>query len=203
MEILAISDQRLPKLGNAEFIRQQYAHVKALVSCGDLDVDYVDFLASILNTQLYFVKGNHDHHPKHDSSGGINLHRKITMHNGYMFAGLEGSIRYNKSGVQYTESEMAGYVLAMMPMLLLRRQRKGYGVDLFVAHSPPRNINDAIDYAHRGFRSFRWLIRWARPRYFIHGHVDIYDQRVERINHFFKTKVININPSMLIDLAKK
>lgn len=202
MKILAISDQRLNKFDNSEFLRTQYADISAVVSCGDLDPDYLDFVVSVLNVQLLYVRGNHDHYDRFNKIGGINLHQKIVSQNGFSFAGLEGSISYNQSGVQYSEGAMANRVLAMLPALLLRRLLTGYGVDVFVAHSPPRDLNDASDYAHRGFRSFRWLIRWAQPRYFIHGHVDLYDQRVERRLQFYRTTIININPAMTLELAR-
>ncbi|PJF42468.1 MAG: hypothetical protein CUN55_10020 [Phototrophicales bacterium] len=149
-----------------------------------------------------YVRGNHDHHDRFNKMGGINLHQKIITQNGYSFAGLEGSISYNKNGVQYTESGMASRVLSLLPPLLIRRAVKGYGVDVFVAHSPPRGLNDASDFAHRGFRSFRWLIRWAQPRYFIHGHVDLYDQRADRRIQFHRTTIININPALMLELSQ-
>lgn len=199
-KLLAISDSRLPKLTNPEFIRRQYGDVEAVISCGDLDVDYMDLIVSVLGKQLYYVRGNHDHHDQHQQIGGVNLHRRILSTNGISMAGLEGSIRYNKVGIQYTEAEMIGHVLMMMPLLLFRRMTSGHAVDVFVAHSPPRHVGDARDYAHRGFRSFRWLIRWARPRYFIHGHIDLLDQRIERKIQFLDTCVININPALEVSL---
>lgn len=200
MKILAVSDQRLPRLHNADFLRRQYSDVNAVVSCGDLDVDYLDFIVSVLSVQLYYVRGNHDHHEHHQHFGGIDLHRRLILANGITMAGLEGSINYNNSGVQYSDGAMAVTVLSMMPLMLFRRLTNKHAVDLFVAHSPPRHVNDAVDRAHRGFRAFRWLIRWGKPRYFIHGHIDLYDQRIERKVEFHDTCVININPQMLIDL---
>lgn len=200
MKILAVSDARLPQLGNSDFLRQQYADVKVLVSCGDLEPDYLDYISYVLNASLFFVRGNHDHLSDPDTIGGIDLHRHVVKFEGMTLAGLEGSIRYNQSGVQYTESTMTRYVLRMLPGLMARRLTKGYGVDLFVAHSPPLYINDGKDHAHRGFRSFRWLIQWGCPRYFIHGHVDLLDRRLPRENHFLRTTVININPSMVLDV---
>jgi predicted phosphodiesterase len=201
MKILAVSDTHLPHFGNSEFLRQQYGDVMALVSCGDLDPDYLDYIASVLSLPLFFVRGNHDHRYTPGALGGVNLHRRIVYFEGVTLAGLEGSICYNYSGVQYTESKMAGFVLGMLPGLLWRRLLSGHGADVFVTHSPPLKINDAKDYAHRGFRSYRWLIRWGRPRYFIHGHVDLIDQRVPRETRFLRTSVVNINPSMVLDLG--
>ncbi len=203
MKVFAISDNRLPQLNDGEFLRRQYGDASVLVSCGDLDADYVDFIASVLSLPLYYVRGNHDHRYTDDKPGGINLHRRIETFRGYTLLGLEGSIRYNKADIQYTDSAMLGNVLRLLPGLLMRRALKEYGVDLVVAHSPPKNINDGKDWAHRGFNAFRLLIRWAQPRYFIHGHVDLYDRRASRETQFLKTQVININPKMVIDLGNK
>jgi uncharacterized protein len=96
---------------------------------------------------------------------------------------------------------MLSNVLRMMPRLLLRRARYGIGVDVLVTHSPPEGIHDLNDdCAHRGFRAFRWLILWARPRYFIHGHVDTWDNRRTRKTVFGHTMVLNINPVTMLDL---
>jgi Icc-related predicted phosphoesterase len=115
--------------------------------------------------------------------------------------GLEGSIRYNENGdAQYTETEMYRLILGLMPKLLVYRQLYKRGVDVIVTHSPPRHIHDKEDYSHRGFKAFRWLIKWARPRYFLHGHIDVYDNRQPRETLFHNTQVVNVNPSRVITL---
>ena len=202
MKILAVSDHKTPQLYNGENLRRQYHNVEMVISCGDIELDYLDFIVSVLSVPLFYVRGNHDERHT-DNVGGINLHRQFEAYKGITMVGLEGSIRYNKSGVQYTNSTMTGYCLQLLPRLFRRRLLKGYCADLMVAHSPPFQINDATDYAHRGFKAFRWLIRWTRPRYFIHGHVDFNDRRKSRITQFFKTQVININPYQLIDLNQR
>jgi Icc-related predicted phosphoesterase len=200
MKILAVSDQRLPQLNNAEFLRTHHHDVELLISCGDMDPEYLDFIASVLSVPLYYVRGNHDQRYTEDTPGGINVHRRILSYDKITIAGLEGSIRYNKGSIQYTEAEMTSHVLGLMPRFLMRRLFKGYGVDLLATHSPPRSINDLTDWAHRGFRSFRWLIRWGRPRYLIHGHIDLIDQRTPRETIYLRTRVININPSQVLTL---
>lgn len=92
-------------------------------------------------------------------------------------------------------------VLRLMPRLMVMRSLYGHGVDVMVAHSPPRDIHDiSDDYAHRGFKAFRYLIYWGRPRYFIHGHVDTWDNRKPRKTVFHGTIVLNINPYMMLEL---
>ncbi|MBI5929298.1 MAG: hypothetical protein HY862_08325 [Chloroflexi bacterium] len=197
-----MSDNRQPQFLISEFLKQHYGDVGLLISCGDMDPDYLDFIASVLSLPLYYVRGNHDHHYTNDTPGGIDLHLRTAEYQGVLLAGMQGSIRYNKADLQYSDAEMYVRVLRMMPGLLARRMVKGYGVDIFAAHSPPRNINDTKDYAHRGFRAFRWLIRWGQPRYLIHGHVDLYDQRIPRETQFLKTRVVNINPSRVITIEE-
>ncbi len=205
VKILAISDVEMPQLLNAEFLQRTYGDVDVLVSCGDMPVDYLDFVSTVLSCPLFYVRGNHDttyHLPP--LPGGDNLHGRFVRYKGYWFAGLEGSPRYNRGAVQYSEAEMFALVLQMMPRLLARRVRYGYGVHVFVTHAPPFGVHDLPnDYAHRGFRAFRYLIRWAQPRYLLHGHVDTWDRRKPRKTVLGKTTVLNINPYMVVALDEE
>ncbi len=186
---------------NADHLRQTYSDVDLLVSCGDMRVSYLDFIGTVLNLPLFFVRGNHDTRYEGPNPGGDDLHLRFKRFGGVSFAGLEGSIRYNRGAVQYTEGDMLLNVLRLLPRMLVVRSLQGHGVDVMVAHSPPRDIHDIPDdYAHRGFRVFRYLIYWGRPRYFIHGHVDTWDNRKTRKTVFHQTTVLNINPYMVLDL---
>lgn len=200
MKLLAVSDQRLPHMLNAEFLRRHHSDVDVIVSCGDIDPDYLNFIATILCVPLFYVRGNHDTRYTDDSPGGINLHRHVEIYKDVMFAGLEGSIRYNKGEPQFSQAEMFVEMLSLLPGMLVRRAVNGHGVDVMVTHSPPRFIHDREDWAHRGFRAFNWLIRLARPRYLIHGHVDLYDQREIRETDYLGTRIVNINPSKVISV---
>lgn len=201
MKILAVSDVVLPKLQDADYIKREFADVEALISCGDMPPGYLDYLTSHLAVPLFFVRGNHDTHYEPGKPGGDDLHRRIQTYRGFSFAGLEGSINYNNKPVQYAEGAMLAFVLQMMPRLLLLRSLRGYGVDLFVAHSPPQGIHDIPeDYAHRGFKAFLYLMRWTQPRYFIHGHVDTWDRRRVTATRYYQTEILNINPMKLLTL---
>jgi Icc-related predicted phosphoesterase len=65
-------------------------------------------------------------------------------------------------------------------------------VDIVITHAPPRHIHDAEDRCHRGFKSFRRLIKRYAPRYFIHGHMhaDFADPS-DRITEWQGTQIIN------------
>lgn len=201
MKILAVSDVEVPQMENADHLRDRYSDVDMLISCGDMPAHYLDFIGSVLSRPLYYVRGNHDTAYKPPDPGGIDLHMQVKSFKGFSFAGLEGSIRYNDGAIQYTEGEMLFNVMRLMPRLMLRLARQGYSVNVLVAHSPPRDIHDIPDdYTHRGFKAFRYLMRWARPQYLIHGHVDTWDRRKTRQTVFHQTTVLNINPYMVLDL---
>lgn len=202
MKILAISDVELPQLEDYDYLRRTFVEAQLVVSCGDLPVAYLDFVCSSLNLPLFFVRGNHDTNYLPPDPGGDNLHRRFFRRGGYTFAGLEGSIRYSKHGaIQYSDRDMMINVLQMLPRFIIRRMRHGWGVDVMVTHSPPKGIHDLPnDFAHRGFRSFLFLMLWARPRYLIHGHVDTWDNRKTRKTIYHHTTVLNINPYMVVDL---
>lgn len=201
MKILAVSDVELPQMSDPDYLRREYADVELIVSCGDMPIHYLDLIQSVLNLPLFFVRGNHDTEYAPPNPGGDDLHRRFVRYKGILFAGLEGSMIYNRGAVQYNETEMFYMVLRMMPRMLFNRARHGSGVDVMVVHSPPRGIHDIPDdRAHRGFRSFLWLMRWARPQYLIHGHVDTWDRRKTWETRYAQTQVININPVMVLDV---
>lgn len=203
MKILAVSDVILPQMQDADYLTRTYDDVSLLVSCGDMSAGYLDFIGSILCLPLLFVRGNHDGGYKPGQPGGDNLNSRILTFGEYSFAGLEGSIRYNQGPVQYTDREMFARVLWLLPRLLVAESVRGYAVDAFLAHSPPRGIHDiADDRAHHGFKAFHYLMRWARPRYLLHGHVDTWDRRQAVQTVFYRTVVVNINPVAVLDLGE-
>ena len=72
---------------------------------------------------------------------------------------------YNGEGIQYKEREMERKVRGIM-----RKSRRMGGIDIFVAHAPPKGIHDLDDLCHQGFQSFRNLIEELHPAVIIHGH---------------------------------
>lgn len=200
VKILAISDIELPQLQNVPYLRRTYADVSLVISCGDLPAAYIEFVTTVLSRPLFYVRGNHDQSYAWRVPGGDDLHRRRVNYGGLSFVGLEGSRRYNKGDIQYTETEMFFAGLALAPNMLLNRAMWGHGVDVLVTHAPMRGIHDRTDRPHMGFRVFRWLTRLYRPRYFIHGHVDIYDRRDITWTEYFGTQVVNINPVRVLTI---
>jgi uncharacterized protein len=201
VKILTISDTTMPQLENAANLRRRYNDIDLIISCGDMPAAYLDFIATILAKPMMYVRGNHDEDYEQNPPGGINLHENLQEFMGLSFIGLEGSINYNKGKIQYSQTEMKSKVIKLAPLLRYRRWRKGYGVDVFVAHSPARGIHDIEDdFPHRGFDGFINFMDWYRPRYMLHGHVHTWDNRKETETQYKDTLVLNINPFTLLEI---
>lgn len=198
--ILFVSDTVMPQLENAANLRRRYADVDLVVSCGDMPAAYLDFISTILNVPLLYVRGNHDEMYDQEPPGGINLHMNYFEYKGLSFVGLEGSIRYNRGTIQYTPAEMRVNVLKLAPRLRYNRWRRGVGVDVFVTHAPAKGIHDAVDYPHNGFESFLRFMEWYHPRYMVHGHVHTWDRRQVVQTDYHQTRIVNINPYIVMDI---
>jgi Icc-related predicted phosphoesterase len=190
----------MPQLESASNLRRRYSDVDLIVSCGDMPAAYLDYISSVLGKPLLYVRGNHDEMYSVEPPGGIDLHNNYFEYKGISFIGLEGSVQYNNGPIQYTQQEMRMKVLQLAPRLRYNRWRRGYGVDVFVTHSPPKGIHDADDLPHQGFDAFLDFLSWYRPRYMIHGHVHTWDRRKVVDTQYKHTRILNINPYYLLTI---
>lgn len=200
MKILCVSDTIVSQMENAAHLRRRYSDVELVISCGDMSAAYLEFITSVLNVPLFYVRGNHDTGYDERPPGGEDLHQRIITYKGLAIAGLEGSMRYNDSPIQYTEREMWMKVFHFGLAMQLRKAQFGWGCDIFVTHNPAKGIHDGEDKPHHGFKSFLRFMDWYQPRYMLHGHVHTYDNRVQTVTHYRKTTVMNINPVTLLDV---
>jgi uncharacterized protein len=200
VKILCVSDTIMPQLESAANLRRRYNDIELVISCGDMSAAYLEFIISVLNVPLFYVRGNHDEGYFEQPPGGEDLHKRVVKYNGLTFAGLEGSIKYNDGRIQYTEQQMSLMVMGMATSLGIRRMNKGYGLDVLVTHSPPRGIHDAEDRPHNGFKALLQFMRWYRPRYLLHGHVHTYDRRKTTKTQYEETCILNINPFTVIEI---
>ncbi len=200
MKILFVSDTVMPQLESAANLRRRYADVDLVVSCGDMPPVYLEYIISILNVPLFYVRGNHDEIYERQPPGGIDLHRRVMTYKGVTFAGLEGCIRYNNGKIQYTESEMNLMMMGMWPGLFFSRLQHKHRLDFLVTHSPVRNIHDAKDRPHQGMTALRRFLDWYRPNYMVHGHVHTYDRRKQTRTQYRETCIINVNPITVLEI---
>lgn len=207
VRILAISDEVDDRLYGPG-ISARRGQVDLVLSCGDLPAYYLDYVASMLRAPLLGVHGNHDAGPdrgeaigERQGCGMGELHARVVREHGLLIGGFDGSPRYNKGSYQYTEAEMREQVARMVPQLLANRIRYGRFLDILVTHAPPRDIHDQPDRCHRGFAVFRWFLRTFRPRYHLHGHVHVYDNRTTTRTRFHDTLVLNAYPYRELSVA--
>ena len=201
IKILCVSDTEMPQLHNAVNLRRQYRDIDLIISCGDMPAGYLDFISTITSVPMFYVRGNHDEMYDQEPPGGIDLHGRVIEFKGLTLAGLEGSIRYNSGDIQYTQSQMHWMVMRLGPKIMWNCLKRGQHIDIFVTHSPARNIHDGKDFAHRGFDSFLNFMKWYRPRYLLHGHVHTWDRRKTVQTQFGSTCIMNINPFTVLELG--
>lgn len=197
MKILALSDKIIDRFYTPQ-VTSRFKDVDIIISCGDLSYYYLEFILTILNTPLYYVRGNHDKMIVHGEAGsrisphgGENIHRRVVLTNGLLLAGVEGSLRYKSGPFQYSQGEMWWHVFRLIPPLLAHKILKGKNLDLLITHAPPRGIHDKEDHPHRGISAFRWLLTVIKPRFHLHGHVHLILPDEKRKTLFGATQVIN------------
>jgi len=206
VKILAVSDVVVDRLYSAR-VRENFTGVKLLLGCGDLPYEYLEFLVTVLNVPLLYVPGNHDpgydpRNPASQADGCECIDRRVVRVKGLSIAGMGGSISYRPAEAnQYSQVEMYLRTLAFSPALTWQRLIHGNVLDIMIAHSPPRGIQDDDDRAHVGFSAFVDLIRVFRPRYFLHGHTMVYKSNlVPPVTWVGTTTVINVYPYRLIEV---
>lgn len=182
LRILAISDVEERSL--YDFFRPEdwRDRVDLVISCGDLDHAYLEFLVTVLNVPLFYVAGNHDvAYRQHPPEGCENIDGRIVVVNGIRVAGLDGCLRYNAGckEYQYSEREMDWRVRR-----LDWKVRRNGGVDIMVSHAAPYfndPSRDAPDPAHRGSVAYRRLLLERRPALWLHGHNHLLSNWIPRV----------------------
>jgi uncharacterized protein len=199
MKVLAVSDVEMDII-YSPLIVNRFEDVDLIIGCGDLPYYYLEYMISMLNRTLYYVRGNHAPQRVEEGTGGerkepwggIDLHRKVVRDSsGLLIAGIEGSLNYNNGPHQYSQFDMWWMVWRMVPRLLLNRLMYGRYLDIFVSHAPPWQIHDKDDLPHQGIKAFRWLIEKFQPAYHLHGHIHVYKQYDTTETLHLGTQVIN------------
>lgn len=216
MKILALSD-RIVEANHSPQILERYGDVDLVIGCGDLPYYYLEYIATMLPVPVVYVHGNHDKPTQTanghtiDAPGGctslegrcVSIDRPNSR-SPLLLAGLGGSMSYNQQTPhQYTEIEMRGRALTLLPSLMANRARYGRHLDILVTHSPPFGIHDGEDLPHVGFKVFLTLMRIFKPRYLLHGHTHIYRLNTVSSTKYEHTQVTNVYPSCLIEWADR
>lgn len=226
MKILCVSDQIDPLIYSTN-AKKNFPDVDLVLCAGDLPMDYVDFIVSVLNKPTYFVFGNHDlseykyyterhHQLTYEKDHGATYlgfkcwsNKKITWKNPetgketpLLLCGINGSKKYNSGLCQFTEHQMKTKLLLLAPRLIYNKIRYGRYLDILLTHATPYQIHDAPDACHEGFKCFSWFLKTFKPSYMVHGHIHIYDQRDERSGLYWETQIVNAYAHTIIEFPK-
>ena len=184
--------------------------VEAVISCGDLPFDYLEYVITFLGVPVYYVLGNHDPGPDGpEYPGGCTpLDGRIVEAGGGAgggtggpaLAGLSGSPLYSGGPNQYTERQMRRRARALSRRIWYRGLVGRPKPWIFVTHSPPLGLGDREDQAHVGFESFVDLIDRYEPSLWLHGHVHLFGPDQQRVVARGETKVTNVFGHRILDV---
>ena len=193
MKILCVSDRVEPML-HGPSLNAYAAGVEAVISCGDLPFEYLEYIVTFLGVPVYYVLGNHDPSPesKEHPEGCTPLDGRIVEEDGLVLAGLSGSRLYSGGPNQYTERQMRRRARTLSAWIRCRRLLGRPAPRVFATHAPPFGLGDQEDPAHVGFESFLGLIDRHRPPLWVHGHVHLYGPDQRRVGRREETRVVNV-----------
>lgn len=168
IRLLAVSDEPDPSLDSPE-TREGLGSIDLIVGAGDLQPEYLSFVADAFHAPLRYVRGNHDVGPAWAHTERELLPQPMpdatpVEELGIRLVGFSGSPVYNERGMQVSSIGM--WVKVLVGWVRASRQRPV----IVVTHAPPRGVNDDEDLAHRGFVAFRWLMGRLAPPLWLHGH---------------------------------
>lgn len=169
IRILAVSDDPDPTLEHAGN-REQLGRVDVVVGAGDLEPDYLSFVADAFVAPLVYVRGNHDaggawSQGRHEHLPDPLPDAAVREDAGLPFVGLS----WPRLGVRGRPPADAAWfqVVPLLARSLIGRRSPL----IIVSHVPPRGAGDAPDDPfHTGFAAYRRVADKLRPPLWLHGH---------------------------------
>ena len=230
MKILLIADHEEDYLWEkwTEATARRLSDVNLILSAGDLHPLYLEFLVTMLNVPLVYVRGNHDgYYDKKPPEGCENADGRIVEvipgkdapKRKLRILGFGGSMRYNDdAGDMYTEQEMRVRIRKTELALLKHRAADALftsgktagsegecrrpAFDILLTHAPCRGFGDMEDLPHHGFECFNYLLNKYSPQLHCYGHVhQEYGGLKRRIRHPSGTLLINGSGYEIIDFG--
>lgn len=202
MKILAVSDAVEPVL-YGENLARYASGIEAVISCGDLPFEYLEYVVTFSGAPLYYVRGNHDpEENKKSPEGCIPLDGRVVDIGGAVLAGLSGSRWYSGGPNQHTERAMHYRGRSLSVRIAVDRLLRRGTPDAFVTHAPPFGLGDREDVAHTGFEAFLGLMDRHSPPLWLHGHVHLYgtEARERRETRRGETRVVNVFGHKILEI---
>lgn len=200
---LAVSDDPDPALGHASN-RADLGPLDAIVGCGDLEPDYLGFLADAFCVPLYYVRGNHDKGGRWDDTAARNAPRalasgRLHLLDGVSVAALEWPGLRHGDRQRHDRSAWAD-ALQVVGRRGLARLGGGARPLVVLSHAPPQGVGDRqADTYHAGYDGYRWLLERSDPRLWLHGHVPPASVEGWRVVHD-GTDVVNVTGAVLVEI---
>ena len=198
MKVLVVADREEKALWDY-YMPERLSGVELILSCGDLDPAYLEFLVTMTNVPLLYVRGNHD--KKYNTKppqGCICVEDRIYNYKGLRILGLGGSMRYRDAEDMYTEVEMRRRVSRVLPQIYFRN-----GFDILLTHAPAKGYGDLEDLPHQGFDCFNMLLEKMRPAYMLHGHVhQEYGRIQQEHSHPSGTRILNACGHLILEIGQ-
>ena len=201
IRFLAASDMKEPALEHAAN-RADLGALDGVIGCGDLDPDWLTFLADAFHVPLVYVRGNHDRGGEWEERplrvpvwlepGRVDRLAGIGLV-GLCWPGLLEPGNRRRPWLAWRQS-------ISIAIRILRSRLAGRREPLVViSHVPPAGVGDAPDPYHQGFPAYRWLLGLLRPPIWIHGHTTTASV-ASLLEQSGETAVANATGAMLIEL---
>ena len=201
IRFLAASDMKEPSL-TYEANRADLGPLDGILGCGDLEPEWLSFLADAFNAPLLYVRGNHDRGGEWEAktlrvptaleAGKVARVAGIPIV-GLPWPGVGEPGNQRRPGLAWRQVFAIGR--RALRGALLRKPAPW----IVISHVPPEGVGDAADRYHRGFGAYRWLLRFLRPPIWIHGHTTTASV-ASLLQVAGPTSVANATGAMLVEL---
>lgn len=140
-----------------------------IVTLGDISVQDLRIIkrtADNLGIPAIGICGNHDEPFALQSVGIDDLHGKVKTIDGVSFAGIGGSLRYNRSNYMFLTQQQSIEVAAALPK-----------ADVLITHDKPYSgwfVDTKAQFAkdpHASLAGITKYIRKNKPKYHLYGHL--------------------------------
>ena len=189
IRILAASDEADPVLCH-ESNRAALGAIDVIVTCGDLESDWVSYLGDAFHAPIVRILGNHDVRPDEPAVAVPDP----------LIGGVEERLAVPIVGLSWPgRPPTRDRFLAWSQVLRIALGRLGRRPVLVASHIAPEGVGDAPDPYHRGLRPYRWLLHRLRPPLWLHGHTSLASITNWRVMEG-QTLVANVTGSLLVEL---
>lgn len=203
---LAVSDDE-ERGFDYERNRDELGAIDAVIGAGDLQPDYLGFLADAFQTRLAYVRGNHDQGGRWAQS--VETQASAALPTGSIET-LDGIpiLALEWPGVRHRDRRRhdpsaTSDVIRLTSALTVRRLLGRAAPFVVLSHAPPKGVGDCDgvdDPFHAGFGAYRWLLDRLQPPLWLHGHTHPAAAGPWRIDHR-GSQVVNVTGAVLVEIA--